>query len=469
MTLSKSLIHAIGLITTLSATAQAELPKPLEEVPGSTEIAANGGWCWYQGPRAIVTKDGQIVFTTISGDTFSDRDAGDLWATSWNPAAKKLQHFELHDKFHRDDHDVAGLLERPDGRILAVYGKHGQDKLQRWRITEESGDITSWTKEKQLDMKAPYTYSNVFRLSEEKGRVYNFSRSLGYNPNCSISEDNGETWEYGWRLFAWTKEDLKNNPLYTGVDGCRPYVRYASNNTDTIHFVTTEDHPRAYDNSIYHGYYKGGKLYGSDGNVIGVPGKEGKSKLKPTSFTQVYKGGPENVAWTMDLELDEQGHPYTVFSVQVDGAEGRGKRLDQYGNDHRYYYGRFDGKEWHVHEMAYAGTKIYTKESDYTGLAALDPQDPNTVYISTNADPVTGKALISAKDDKRHWELYKGTTDDGGKSWNWTAITSNSTVDNLRPNIPSSPGGKRHILWERGDMTNFQDYRLNIFHLSEER
>ncbi|WP_143158463.1 BNR-4 repeat-containing protein [Rubritalea squalenifaciens] len=458
-----------GLCLTASLSSHADSARPLTEVEGAHEIKVNGGWCWYQGPRAIVTQDGQILFTTIAGDTFGGTDAGDLWISSWNPETGNLKHFELHDKFHRDDHDVAGLLERPDERILAVYGKHGQDTLQRWRITSNPHDITAWEKEESLNHGAAYTYSNVYQLSAENGRIYNFCRARGYNPNCSISDDNGKSWKYGWRLFSWKKDDLKDNPLYTGVDGCRPYLRYTSNNKDTIHFVTTEDHPRAYDNSIYHGYYKQGKLYNSAGEVVGSPGLSGDSELKPTSFTRVFEGGPEKVAWTVDIELDENEHPYTVFSVQLDGAKGRGQRLDQYGNDHRYYYARYDGKQWNVHQMAFAGTKLYTKESDYTGLVALDPQDPDTVIISTNAHPATGKALISSKDQKRHWELFRGKTSDQGKSWKWEAITRNSDTDNLRPLIPSNPGGKRHILWARGDMTTFTDYRLNICHLSEPR
>lgn len=444
-------------------------PAPVQGVPGATLIKPNGGWCWYQGPRAIVTKQGDVVFTTIAGDSYGGSDAGDLWASSWNPETGKTTHFELHHQFQRDDHDVAGLLERPDGNILAVYGKHSSDRLMRWSITKEAGDITSWAKEKTMDVKAGYCYSNVFRLSEENGRIYNFSRTHGRNPNSMFSDDHGETWTPGWRLLHWGESDYAKHPSYTGVDGARPYLRYASDNKSKIHFVTTEDHPRAFDNSIYHGYYEDGKLHTSDGQVLNTPAAADAKRLTPQSFTRVFEGGKDKVAWTTDLELDEKGYPYTAFSVQVDGANTRGQRKDHTGNDHRYWYARYDGKQWNAHEIAYAGTKIYTKESDYTGLIALDPDDPNTVVISTNADPQTGKPLISKADKKRHWELYKGQTADGGKTWKWTAITSNSKVDNLRPNIPSNPGGKRIILWCRGDMTTFTDYRLDLCGLAEDR
>ncbi|MCP5549035.1 MAG: glycoside hydrolase family 88 protein [Akkermansiaceae bacterium] len=460
---------------TLKVNEDAEIPAgpqaiaPIEDVPGAVRLASNGGWCWYQDPRAIVLKDGRVVFNTISGDTFAGRDAGDLWISEWNPETNTNSHFELHDKFHRDDHDVAALHVRGDGRILAVYGKHGNDKLQRWRISEKPGDISAWTEEKTFDTGAGYTYSNVYQLSAEGGRLYNFSRARGYNPNCTISEDDGLTWKYGWRLLSWSRDDMKGDPRFTGSDGGRPYLRYASNGTDTIHFIATDDHPRAYDNSIYHGFYRNGKLHASDGSVVGEPGRDGNSDLKPRSFTEIFQGGPDAVGWTTDLEVDKDGRPYAAFTVQVDGAGGRGKRQPQFGNDHRFWYGRFDGKQWHCHEIAHAGSKLYQNESDYTGLIALDPDDPDTVVISTDADPVSGEPLVSQTDGKRHRELFRGKTADGGKTWNWTAITKDSALDNLRPNIPSNPGGKRIILWCRGDMTIFTDYRFDIAGLAETR
>jgi hypothetical protein len=43
---------------------------------------------------------------------------------------------------------------------------------------------------------------------------------------------------------------------------------------------------------------------------------------------------------------------------------------------------------------------------------ALDPNDPDQVVISTNADPGTGQPLISQSDEQRHWELFDGRTSD---------------------------------------------------------
>ena len=431
-------------------------------------LKANGGWCWFQGERAVVVED-RLIFTTIAGDDGGGWDAGDLVATMHDFKTGRTTHHELHDKFHRDDHDVAGLLVLPDQRVLAVYGKHGNDHFQRWRITTKPADISAWNEEQTLDIGAGYTYSNLFRLEAEQGRIYNFHRGLGYNPNCNISDDGGKTWRYGWRLLEWTREDLQNNPRYTGLDGRRPYLRYAGDGRDTIHFITTDDHPRAYDNSIYHGYYRAGKLFRSDGAPVGEPGAEGTANPKPCSFTEVFRGDADHVAWTTDLRLDAEGRPRMIFSVQRDGAAIRAlKKGGDGGHDHRYHYARWDGSRWQVHELAFAGTRLYAGEDDYTGLAALDPQDANVVFISTNADPQTGRPLVSTADSKRHWEIFQGTTADGGAHWKWSAITANSTQDNLRPVMPVRPGGPRVVLWARGDLKAYTDYRLDIVMLRQD-
>jgi hypothetical protein len=104
--------------------------------------------------------------------------------------------------------------------------------------------------------------------------------------------------------------------------------------------------------------------------------------------------------------------------------------------------------------MAYAGTRLYPGEDDYTGLVALDPNDPDTLYISTNADPVTGKSLTSSADQRRHRELFRGTTHDSGRSWRWEPITTNSTVDNLRPIVPRWDDPRTALVWMRGTYTN---------------
>jgi hypothetical protein len=97
------------------------------------------------------------------------------------------------------------------------------------------------------------------------------------------------------------------------------------------------------------------------------------------------------------------------------------------------------------------GEPLYPREQDYTGLAAIDPKDPSTIYVSTAIDPRDDT-------DTNHREIYKGKTFDQGATWQWTAITENSTVENLRPIIPSGDGNSTAVLWLRGSFTHFTDY-----------
>jgi hypothetical protein len=320
-----------------------------------------------------------------------------------------------------------------------VYTKHAVERKIYYRFSQP-GNPAVWSNARVFETPGSdkqfagdnATYSNLFRMTG--GRIYNFFRGFSHDPNYMFSDDGGETWTYGGRLLR-------------GRDGYSPYLKYAFDNDRTLHFIATEDHPRNFDNSIYHGCLREGVIHHSDGRAITKLSATTEAPLASWDLTKVFQGDPDNVAWTVDIELDEQRRPYIAFSVQKDG---RGLPPRQGGMDLRYYYGRWDGRAWHVHEMAYAGTRLYPFEDDYSGLVALHPHDPNTVFISTDADPETGNPLTSAADGKRHYELFRGETSDGGKRWRWQPITANSTVDNLRPLVPKWNDPRTALVWMRG-------------------
>jgi hypothetical protein len=122
--------------------------------------------------------------------------------------------------------------------------------------------------------------------------------------------------------------------------------------------------------------------------------------------------------------------------------------------DHRFHYAAWVGTSWVQHEIAYAGRRLYAGEDDYTGLGAIDPQSTTIVYLSTDADPVTGRPLMSAADGQRHHEIFMGKTPDRGATWKWLAITANSTMDNLRPIVPIWDNPQTLLVWMRGTYRN---------------
>ena len=451
----------VALILTLFSVAPL---RPASQPPASlSEIATgiitfndDGAWSWFEDERAI-THNGKLLIGSVAAGTHDESRKGDIELVTYDVASGRKTLSELHNglltaRGAYDDHNSPALLARPDGRLLTVYSMHGPENRFYYRISTGPHDPTRWQAERTFtpSESSRITYSNLHYLGREngeKGRIYNFYRGFNdsFKPSYAYSDDWGETWVSG-NIFLDVADKVRH----------RPYVKYASNGRDTIHFFYTEGHPRNFDNSTYHVFYRGGKLHRSDGAVIASLAEGLKD---PTEGTRIFKGDADKVAWVSDIHLDAAARPFVAYSVQKGSAglpPGRG------GEDHRYRYARWNGKEWVDYEIAYAGSRLYAGEDDYTGNIALDPDDPNTVYISTNADPVTGRPLISRSDQQRHYELSRGTTRDGGKSWRWVAVTSDSRDDNIRPIVPKWDNRHTALIWLRGKYTSYTNYDLDV-------
>ncbi|MFO1055086.1 MAG: BNR-4 repeat-containing protein [Planctomycetota bacterium] len=430
-------------------------PRPADFVAGEwITLDDNAAWCWFQDPRALI--DGHLLLAgSIADDHGVDGRArkGDVDLSVLDLDAHTVERVVLHRALEDDDHDAPALLRLPDGRYLAAFSRHGADRLMRWRISTAPGDPLHWGEEQQLDVGAPCTYHNLFLLGAESGRIHDFHRGLGFDPNDALSDDGGRSFRHGSRLLTW--DPLSDRGL---GGGGRPYLRYASNGVDAIHFITTEDHPRNFDNGIWHGVVKDGAVLDSFGHRIA---RLGERAISPTDLTPVFHGDPDRVAWTVDLELDAQGLPVAVFSVQRGDAAVAGDA--NAGGEHlEYHYARFDGTRWTVSFLAHAGSRLYAPEVDYSGLCAIDPDHVDDVYLSTNADPRDGEPLISSADGRRHHEIYRAHTDDRGRTWSFTAITANSSEDNLRPNLPRRDGGRTALLWLRGTYHTYRDFETRL-------
>ena len=438
-------------ITLVSPKSKADLPQSARD---TTDFVAgefitlndNGAWSWFMDERVIVHRGKLIVGSVRAvkdyGSGRDDPNWGNVEVAVHDLVHGRTQSIVLHQHFEQDDHDNPAFLVLPDGRCLCVYTKHGAETKIYYRHSARDDPLT-WSKPRIFHSPGQaerfggdsVTYSNLFRFSS--GRIGNFYRGIGHDPNYMFSDDEGQSWTYGRRVMK-------------GRDGYSPYLKYAQDG-DTIHFVTTEDHPRNFDNSLYHGFLRDRQLCKSDGSVVGELSSDRETDIRTWDFTQVFAADPDNVAWMTDIELDKDGKPVILFSVQKDG---RGLPPRQGGDDLRYHYARWDGRQWQQNEIAYAGQRLYPFEDDYSGLASIEPSDPTTVYISTNADPVAGKPLISQSDQRRHYELFRGRSADGGKTWRWDAITANSTVDNLRPIVPKWRDERTALVWMRGRYTH---------------
>ena len=418
-------------------------------------IVRDGGWCWFQSPLAVIL-DHRLLIGSVSSGYINGRDrVGDVEIIEFDISTHKSHTSTLYERLEVDDHDAPAIYVRRDGGLVTMFTKHSLDNTSYYRISPPP--LTSLANGAAYNFgrlltfipseSSRVTYSNIYRLSGEKNRVYNFYRGLddSYKPSFAYSDDDGATWQSGNIIIR-----------VPSTEKHRPYVRYASNGIDSVHLFYTEAHPRDFDNSLFHVIIRGGRILASDGTDIAAltDGLEA-----PDRGTRVFTGDRDHVGWCTDVCLDQSDRPVGIYTVQVGSA---GLPVGSGGDDIRYRYTRWDGKSWRDFPLAYAGTRLYSGEDDYSGLAAIEPDNINIVYISTNAQPDTGEPLISSADNKRHYEIFRGETSDGGETWQWTAITTHSSADNLRPLRPKSNSAHRALIWLRGSYRTYTDYSQDV-------
>jgi hypothetical protein len=114
--------------------------------------------------------------------------------------------------------------------------------------------------------------------------------------------------------------------------------------------------------------------------------------------------------------------------------------------------------------VAHAGRPLYASEDDYAGGICLDPENANVIYIASNAaDPfnLSNTTNVALRANERY-EIWKGTTVNGGLSFSWQPVTTNSTADNLRPYVPRRHGGVPALIWFRGTYTSYANYNCAV-------
>lgn len=428
------------------------------------EVAPDGAWTWFNDERAIFHEGllytGFVLKEGLPAVACYDPSTGESQTVALGSEAARQQ----------DDHNNPSLTVLADGRILAIYARHHQDFFYFYRISRntEPRRPEDWGPEEQLSTPDKVTYSNAYRLRKEGNRVYNFFRGVNFNPGIAISDDNGKTWADPVHLFK------------TGENNVRPYTRYASNGEDRIDVIYTDGHPRDLTNSIYHFYYKEGGVYRTDGSLIrrfeDLPfdhdGGERGTVIYPYRESEYQAGeGPEDYlpfgrGWVWDIHYGADGHPVCVYQALPVPSESGGEHLPAWPDSRiHYYYGRWTGSEWETHCIAHAGRGLYEVENFYAGGISLDPEDPRVVYFSSNArQPFEqlGEQEDIPLNPKDRYELWRGVTEDGGRTFAWEALTEDSAVDNLRPIVPLGHGFDRHVLWFRGHYPTFKSYDCEV-------
>ena len=396
-------------------------------------IVSDGAWTWFNDPRAAWHNGKLYVGYVRSAD-------GHTALSRYDPATKHAEAVWTSSFTEKDDHNNPGLLLLADGRLMSFYTRHSTDAHFVYRFAD--GD------ERFHKTGAKVTYSDPFQLTAEGARIYNFMRNQNFNPTFVFTDDLGTNWS--------TPKIL----IKTGTGRTRPYVKYASDGNRRIDFLYTDGHPRDVTNSLYHAYYEGGALYKTDGTflkplkdapLLHDAGEHGSVVYKYTSDI------PTGRAWCWEIAYQPNGHPICVFTIQRDHVTG-----PNWFNDRiYYYYSRWTGKEWQKRFIAHAGRPLYAAERDYAGGICIDPQNPNVIYVSSNAaEPfdLSSTTDIQLRSNERY-ELFRGITSDGGLTFTWSPITTNSTIDNLRPYVPR---GASTLLWLRGTYRSYTSYACAV-------
>src|SRR4051794_23399580 len=239
----------------------------------------DGMWSWYMDERAIIdSTNGKLLISANSSSPVSypvGRPAGATAVFSYDFASGKRSFFQL-GAIQEDDHNAAGLMILPNGKYIAMYSNHGNtamgDYLSRYRISTNPHDSSAWTAEQSFNWQTVtgwntnpnannrVSYHNLFYLANDNagaGRIYDFSRGTHQSANALTFDQNTNAWSWGGQLTT------------SAVGGYSTgYIKYASNSTDKIYFMSTETHPRNFNNNLWAGYISDGKTYDLSGNVI---------------------------------------------------------------------------------------------------------------------------------------------------------------------------------------------------------
>jgi PKD repeat protein len=413
--------HAFRVLATDpagNASAAAEVTWTI--VPEEATLG-DGAWSWFADPRAV--RFAGVHRRTYVGWTARN---GDIEVAAYDHDTRVRTTVRIGNE-RVDDHNNPAIQILPDGRVRAFWSFHGGPELW-YRTTREPEDITSWGPPQRVGTTTVgehgYSYPNVVHLSAEAA-TYLFWRGGNWNPTFSVLPDGSDA----WRTAA--------NVVF--LDGQRPYIKVDSNGVDKIAFAYTDAHPAELDDvNIHYAEYRSGAqagLYTAGRRRIAGLGEP----VPPTAGDMVYD--PPFKTWIHDVALTGDGRPVIVFA---------GFPSD---DDHRYFYARWTGAAWEVHELVAAGgsIQIETGQPYYSGGITLDHESPDTVYLSRQVNGV--------------FEIETWRTPDGGASWSSTAITANSRENNVRPVSPRGLlpfSADLGVIWMHGAYPHYLRFQTSI-------
>jgi hypothetical protein len=400
-------------------------PAPDDQIVSLTS-APEGGWSWFEDPRAVA----HAGWTYIGYN-----EGGDIKVAALN-GTTLVRIVTLHAALQYDDHDTPTLHVRTDGKLAAYYSAHlGSDIYQRISTTSldtdpDLGDgFDSETSLSSSFSAAASTYPSPVPLADIDGGgpgVFLLWREHdGGVPHLwyARSDDDGDTWSGAVHLHDIT------------------YTKAAPNGTGRLDLACSE-HPNGTtgdETKIYHLYRDAAAWHLSDGTTIPTGG--GDLPLSGSDMTEVYDAGADPV-WITDIAIDGSDNPIILFATWPSDDT----------DDVRHMYARWTGSVWSVSEICAGGSYVPDEqvggnplEVYYHGGAILDHDDPQIVYVCRE----TGAT----------WELFRYVTADGGASFTETQLTSGSSSVNMRP-VYVRDAGSVKVVWMYGTYHSYVNYSV---------
>ena len=406
------------------------------------QISEEGAWCWFADPRAIhhTNADGSINASYIG---YIDVH-GNVKAMQMDHNTGLRTEVLVRSYFQPDDHNNPTFLVLPDERILIIYSRHTDEPAFYYRVSKRPGDISVLGEEKRIVTNHNTTYPSPFLMSDDPEHFYLCWRGLGWHPTIARltlpdEEDNVQ--------IAWGPYQMVQST------GARPYAKYYSNGKDKLYMTYTTGHPdNEWPNWLYFNVINLNAAKQADGTVTVAPTLEdikgnhlsviadGKFRVnKSAEYKQAYPytlvDAPTNSrAWVWQIACDTEGLP-AIAMVRIDRSK----------NQHQYYYAKWTGEAWRLTDLADGGGRFHPSNTEYcySGGEALDPANPNVIYLSIPTKGRSGKSIH---------EIWRYTLNNRGQVVMKEQVTRNSEKNNVRPFVlPGSEGSPLRLMWMHGD------------------
>lgn len=415
-------------------------------VGGTDTVVGQGGWCWFQTPRSSMGANGVLWLGSTIGHTFTAAD-GTIQATAFNTRNRSVVRRIDLAKAQQDDHTSPSVLAL-GSRAQISWALHTKVDYLDVGDARVSGSFAPKRIRRPGAVTPPgrgMAYSSAHVVKGQRWLLY---RGEQFSWNLLISVDDGASWS------------AKGLVVAPGAAGDRPYLHAASDGS-RLHIVVTDGNPTEYrGTSAYAGTVESDlSVRRADGATVGVVGSGAPAPKRLTRLAAGKVGSAEATdtdLWLSDLCVVDN-RPTGVL-VRRDPWPADAQKVGNYR--HQYFWIRQRAAGWRVEPLCWAGGELCNTQPDYPGLAAQDPSDPTRVVVSTNVHPVTAEPLVSSADGKVHFELFEGRRVGEGQ-WTFTAVTENSTEDNMRPSIAAG-GPDKTLSWMRGKYWSWVAFNTRI-------